>query len=83
MSEIKIDLTLKIIKYSIFFVFFFMLLFTIIKLLPTLRLSRQKTFFSSHFASILSCPAKVWSAAAVDISFIAYESAVFTNCICS
>ena len=37
MSEIKFDLTLKKIKIS------FMLLFAIIKLLPTLRLSRQKT----------------------------------------
>ena len=36
----------------------FMLLFTIIKLLPTLRLSRQKTnSFPSRFASILSCSA--------------------------
>ena len=35
-----------------------MLLFTIIKLLPTLQLSRQKTnFFSNHFESILPCPA--------------------------
>ena len=33
-----------------------MLLFTIIKLLPTLRLSCQKTYlFPSHFASIWSC----------------------------
>ena len=35
----------------------FMLLFTIIKLLPTLRLSQQKTIFSRHFASIWSCSA--------------------------
>ena len=49
MSEIKFDLTLKKIKFSVSF----MLLFAIIKLLPTLRLSRQKTnFFSRHFASI-------------------------------
>ena len=40
MSEIKFDLTLK--KYIFCF---FMLLFTIIKLVPTLRLSRQKTNF--------------------------------------
>ena len=39
MSKIKFDLTLKEIKIS----FSFMLLFAIIKLLPTLRLSRQKT----------------------------------------
>ena len=39
MSEIKFDLTLKKIKLSVSF----MLLFAIIKLLPTLRLSRQKT----------------------------------------
>ena len=40
MSEIKFDLTLKKkIKISVSF----MLLFAIIKLLPTLRLSRQKT----------------------------------------
>ena len=53
MSEIKFDLTLKKkIKFSASF----MLLFTIIKLLRTLRLSRQKTnFFPSHFASIWSC----------------------------
>ena len=54
MSEIKFDLTLKKIKFSVSL----MLLFTIIKLLPTLRLSRQKTkFFPSHFASIWSCSA--------------------------
>ena len=42
MSEIKFDLTLKKkIKISVSF----MLLFAIIKLLPTLRLSRQKTYF--------------------------------------
>ena len=52
MNEIKFDLTLK--KKSNFL----FLLFTIIKLLPTLRLSRQKTnFFPSHFASIWSCSA--------------------------
>ena len=40
MSEIKFDLTLKKkIKFSVSV----MLLFAIIKLLPTLRLSRQKT----------------------------------------
>ena len=39
MSEIKFDLTLKKINNSVSF----MLLFAIIKLLPTLRLSRQKT----------------------------------------
>ena len=48
MSEIKFDLRLKKIKFSVSF----MLLFAIIKLLPTLRLSRQKTnFFFCHFAS--------------------------------
>ena len=53
MSEIKFDLTVK--KYK-FFSVSFMLLFTIIKLLPTLRLARQKTnFFSNHFASMWSC----------------------------
>ena len=52
MSEIKFDRTLK--KNQIFC--FFMLLFTIIKLLPTLRLSRQKSnCFPSHFAWIWSC----------------------------
>ena len=52
MSEIKFDLTLKKIKISVSF----MLLFTIIKLSPTFRLSHQKTnFFLSHFASIWSC----------------------------
>ena len=52
MSEIKFDLTVKKIKFSVSF----MLLFTIIKLLPTLRLSRQRTnFFPTHFASIWSC----------------------------
>ena len=45
MSEIKFDLTLKKIKFSVSF----MLLFAIIKLLPTLRLSRQKTNFFSFF----------------------------------
>ena len=41
MSEIKFDLTLKKIKFSVSF----MLLFAIIKLLTTPRLSRQKTNF--------------------------------------
>ena len=41
MSEIKFDLTVKKSKFSVSF----MLLFTIIKLLPTLRLARQKTNF--------------------------------------
>ena len=45
MSEIKFDLTLKKIKFSLSF----MLLFAIIKLLPTLRLSRQKTNFFLPF----------------------------------
>ena len=50
MSEIKFDLTLKK-KKKIKFSVSFMLLFTIIKLRHTLRLSRQKTnFFRSHFA---------------------------------
>ena len=52
MSEIEFDLTVKKSKFSVSF----MLLFIIIKLLPTLRLSRQKTnFFPNHFASIWSC----------------------------
>ena len=52
MSEIKFDLTVKKSKFSVSF----MLLFTIIKLLPTLRLARQKTnFFPIHFASVWSC----------------------------
>ena len=52
MSEIKFDLTVKKSKFSVSF----MLLFTIIKLLPTLRIARQKTnFFPNHFASIWSC----------------------------
>ena len=51
-SEIKFDLTVKKSKFSVSFMF----LFTIIKLLPTLRLARQKTnFFPNHFASIWSC----------------------------
>ena len=41
MSEIKFVLTLKKIKFSVSF----MLLFAIIKRLPTLRLSCQKTNF--------------------------------------
>ena len=54
MSEIKFDLTLK----KLIFLVSFMLLFTIIKLLPTLRLSSQKTnFFPSNFTSIWSCSA--------------------------
>ena len=57
MSEIKFDLTVKKSKFSVSF----MLLFTIIKLLPTLRLSRQKTnFFPNHFASIWSCSVYLW-----------------------
>ena len=52
MSEIKFDLTVKKSKFSVSF----MLLFTIIKLLPTLRLARQKTnFFPNHSASLWSC----------------------------
>ena len=52
MSETKVDLTVKKSKFSVSF----MLLFTIIKLLPTLRLARQKTnLFPNHFASIWSC----------------------------
>ena len=46
MSEIKFDLTLKKIKISVSFI----LLFAIIKLLPTLRLSRQKTELFFFFA---------------------------------
>ena len=50
MNEIKFDLTLKKIKFSVSF----MLLFAIIKLLPTLRFSSENlTFlFFCHFASI-------------------------------
>ena len=52
MSETKVDLTVKKSKFSVSF----MLLFTIIKLLPTLRLAHQKTnFFPNHFASVWSC----------------------------
>ena len=48
MSEIKFNLTVKVKKSK--FSVSFMLLFTIIKLLPTLRLSRQKTnFFPQPF----------------------------------
>ena len=43
MNEIKFDLTLKKIKFSVSF----MLLFAIIKLLPTLRLSSENLTF--HF----------------------------------
>ena len=47
MSEIKFDLTLKKIKISVSF----MLLFAIIKLLPTLRsLVRKLNFFFFFFA---------------------------------
>ena len=54
MSEIKFNLTLKKIKFSVSF----MLLFAIIMFLPTRQLSRQKTHcFPSHFASISSCSA--------------------------
>ena len=46
MSEIEFDLTVKKSRFSVSF----MLLFIIIKLLPTLRLSRQKTnFFPQPF----------------------------------
>ena len=52
MSKIKFDLTVKKSRFSVSF----MLLFTMIKLLPTLRLARQKTnFFPNHFVSIWSC----------------------------
>ena len=51
-GEIKFDLTLK--KSNFLFLLCFYK-FTIIKLLPTRRLSRQKTnFFPSHFASTWS-----------------------------
>ena len=54
MSEIKFDLKLKKIKFSVSFV----LLFTIIKLLSPFRQSSQKTnIFSNHFASVSSCSA--------------------------
>ena len=49
MNEIKFDLTLKKIKFSVSF----MLLFAIIKLLPTLRLSSENlTFLFSFFFAI-------------------------------
>ena len=67
MSEIKFDLTLKKIKFSVSF----MLLFTIIKLLPTLRLSCQKTnFLPSHFASIWSYSACLWGIILGENSFV-------------
>ena len=54
MSEIKFNLTLKKIEFSVSF----MLLFAIIMFLPTRQLSRQNTyFFPSLFASISSCSA--------------------------
>ena len=46
MIEIKFDLTLKKIKFSVSF----MLLFAIIKLLPTLRLSSENLTFLLFFA---------------------------------
>ena len=45
MNEIEFDLTLKKIKFSVFF----MLLFAIIKLLPTLRLSSENLTFLFFF----------------------------------
>ena len=45
MNEIKFDLTLKKIKFSVSF----MLLFAIIKLLPTLRLSSENLTFLFFF----------------------------------
>ena len=47
---------ISILHWKIKFSVSFMLLFTVIKILSTLRLSRQKhNFFPSHFASIWSC----------------------------
>ena len=46
MNEIKFDLTLKKIKFSVSF----MLLFAIIKLLPTLRLLSENLTFLFFFA---------------------------------
>ena len=52
MSEIKFLHYTEKVKFSVSF----MLLFTIIQLLPALRLSRQKTnFFPSHSTSVWSC----------------------------
>ena len=54
MSEIKFNLTLKKIKFSVSF----MLLLAIIIFLLTRQLPHQKTyFFPSHFASISFCSA--------------------------
>ena len=69
-SEIKFDLTVKKSKFSVSF----MLLFTIIKLLPTLRLSRQKTnFFPNHFASIWSCSVCLWGMILVKNVVLTYK----------
>ena len=52
MSEIKFDLTLTKIKFSVSF----MPLFTVTEFLSTLQLARQDTnLFSSHFTSLWSC----------------------------
>ena len=55
MSEIKIDLTLKKIKFSVFFLCFKI---AIIKFIPMHQYSRQRnSFFSSRFTSNLMLPA--------------------------
>ena len=55
MSEVKLDPTLK---KSNFLFCFFMLLFTIIKLLPTFPYLHQEiNFFPGHFAPVWSCSA--------------------------
>ena len=46
-------------------------------LVPKIRTEHIRSWSDLHIH------AKFWSAAAVDISFIAYESAVFPNCMCS
>ena len=70
MSEIKFDLTLKKSQFSVSF----MLSFTTIKVLPTLRLSRQKTnFFPNHFASIWSCSVCLWGMILVKNVVLTYK----------
>ena len=70
MSEIKFDLTVKKSKFSVSF----MLSFTIIKLLPTLRLSRQKTnFYPDHFALIWSCSVCLWGMILVKNVVLTYK----------
>ena len=69
-SEIKFDLTVKNSKFPVSF----MLSFTIIKLLLTLRLSRQKTnFFPNHFASIWYCSVCLWGMILVENFVLTYK----------